>query len=422
MTILFVGSDGAKWGSGLGRRLTVTEHDNNNWQFLERLVALEGATAYAGITGFSITGTTGAPGSKFNVDMSDGSHFGPFDLPVAKFKSRGAYAGGASFAVNDVFTINGSLYLVNVPHVSPTGFNPSLNDGAGHDYYSELIPTPTGSLPTGGSTGYNLRKLSSSNFDVGWAPPLPVGGATGQYLAKNSSTYFDAGWITPPKHSPPTGPAGYVLGLLSTGIDDFDWIPPVPLGGGTGFALIKNSDADLDYSWALAVPAGGATGYVLTKNSGADFDYAWAALPTGGGSATGTVPSGGVTGAYLRKSDSADYAMVWSTDGEPARIESMYATGVWIEPQDRAKIIQYVAGDLTLNFTGPTGFKGNFEILFAAVDTTPFNILMGTGYKHCGTGFDTGTVFGATFISQFAGDGVYIYEINRYGPIVVLSG
>lgn len=142
MAILYVGTDGAKWGSGLGRRLTVSEHDNNNWQISERLTALEGATG-VGITGFGITGPTGSPGTLFTVQMTNGSSFGPYALPVATFNSRGAFSGGTSYAPNDTFYINAALYMVNYAHVSATGFSSSANDGAGHYYYSKLVDMPT---------------------------------------------------------------------------------------------------------------------------------------------------------------------------------------------------------------------------------------------------------------------------------------
>jgi hypothetical protein len=414
MTILFV-STGA-WGSGLGRRLTVTEHDNNNWQFASRLAALEGATAYAGITGFGVTGPTGSPGTLFTVEMSDGSSFGPYALPVAQFRSHGAYAGGASFTFNDIFTVNGSLYIVNVPHVSPTGFNPSLNDGAGHDYYSQLIPTPAGSLPTGGVTGYNLRKLSSNNFDVGWAPPLPIGGSTGQYLAKNSSVYFDAGWIDPPWSPPATGAPGYVLGCLSTGIDDFDWVPPVPLGGGTGFALVKLSDVDFDVGWSAPIPVGGSSGYVLTKNSDADFDVAWMA-PSGGGGGGGGLPTGGATGMSLVKHSGSDGDVEWK-DLNPVFNTDYYgvAASGTINFNGANQKIFYVRPGGDCSFNADTAPEGILTFIFITDGTTPYNITFDGGFFATQGTFNTGSVSGSKAVIMFIGNGSSYWEAFRTGP------
>jgi hypothetical protein len=85
---------------------------------------------------------------------------------------------------------------------------------------------PTAALPTGGATGYNLRKLSSSDFDIGWAPPLPASGATGYLLAKKSSANFDADWIAPPTPLPPSGATGYVLAKASSASYDYAWADP----------------------------------------------------------------------------------------------------------------------------------------------------------------------------------------------------
>jgi len=58
---------------------------------------------------------------------------------------------------------------------------------------------PAGSdMPTGGSTGQSLVKVSSSNYDADWATiaGLPASGTVGQVLTKNSGTSYDASWAT----------------------------------------------------------------------------------------------------------------------------------------------------------------------------------------------------------------------------------
>lgn len=303
MAILYVSTDGAKWGSGLGRRLTVSEHDNNNWQIVERLVALEGATA-VGITGFTTTGPTGSPGTLFTVEMSDGSSFGPYALPVAVLNSRGEYTGGASFAPNDTFYINASLYIVNYAHVSATAFNANANDGAGHYYYSKLLDMPTAALPTGGATGYNLRKVSSNDYDCDWGPPLPVSGATGYLLAKVSGADFDADWIAPPTPIPPSGATGYVLAKASSTSYDYAWqdphLPSVVTGTtGIGTAAITI----VDRAKYKITPTGNVT-YTATGSFGGNCEIiftttgatAWTVTFGSGFKTTGTLSTGTVAG------------------------------------------------------------------------------------------------------------------------------
>ena len=62
-------------------------------------------------------------------------------------------------------------------------------------------PGPVGpGVPTGGSTGQVLTKVSGTNYDLAWTTPsggggsLPSGGTAGQFLKKNSATEGDAGW------------------------------------------------------------------------------------------------------------------------------------------------------------------------------------------------------------------------------------
>jgi hypothetical protein len=387
MAILYVSTDGTKWGSGLGRRLTVSEHDNNNWQISERLTALEGATG-GGITGFGITGPTGAPGSQMLVYMDDGSTFGPYALPVATFNSRGAYLAGATYLVNDVFYINAALYLVIWPHIAPDPFNAVANDGAGHFYYSKLIDMPTAALPTGGATGYNLRKLSSNDFDCDWAAPLPGGGETGWLMVKNSSNNFDAGWIEPPVPLPPSGGTGYLLSKASELSYDYAWIEPpnaLPPSGATGYVLIKNSSNSYDVAWATApvsLPTGGSTGHVLKKNSSNNFDASWGAAAAAPSVVTGTT---GI-GTYS------------------------------FQPVDRAKYRFTPTGNLTI---APFGaFIGNYELIITSTGATAFTVTLGGAISDNGT-VDTGTTPGQVTVVSIVGDNEGHWEAGRVGPYAV---
>jgi hypothetical protein len=387
MAILYVSTDGTKWGAGLGRRLTVSEHDNNNWQISERLTTLEGATA-VGITGFGITGATGAPGTLFTVEMSDGSSFGPYALPLAKFNSRGPFTGDTSYAPNDTFSINAALYMVNIAHVSAPAFNEGANDGSGNFYYSKLVDMPTASLPTGGATGYNLRKLSSNNFEVGWAPPLPVGGSTGYLLAKSSSADFVADWIEPPT--------------------------PLPPSGGTGYLLAKASEVSYDYEWIAppnSLPPSGATGYVLTKNSSDSYDVAWIAAPI-------SLPAGGSTGYALVKNSSTDYDTSWAASAATPSMINVSASGGYIDltPKDRAIYVTSLTADVTIRAFSPW-IIGLFHIYIFDQTSIATTISFGSGIGSAGD-LVTAGIYGRRYVLTFLGWGNSYYEVSRVGPLL----
>jgi hypothetical protein len=353
MTLRYVTTDGAKWGSGLGRRLTAAEFDEDIWTLDERIVTLEGATA-VGITGFGVTGTM------FTVEMSDGSTFGPYELPQAQLTARDEWAPSVSYSVNDTFFINSSAYIVQYAHVSATAFNESANDGSGNYYYSKLLDAPDGKIPTGGATGYRLAKSSSNDFELYWAPPLPVSGATGYLLAKTSSTDFDADWIAPPTPIPPSGASGYVLAKASATSYDYEWIDPNAI-----------------------LPPSGATGYALVKASSNSYDYEWSDI------------SGGIT--------------------IPTAYTGPTGTGsVVLQAGDKHLIMLTPTGDITLSATGTV--SGNFTLLITTTGTTAWNITAGSFFLLDGT-FSTGTVGGAVFTISFVGDGAQAYEISRTGAL-----
>ena len=120
-------TDGA-WGAGIGRNLTPAEVDENFWDGLQRIVALEALPAApAGIDHFSITGR------QLYVTLTDATVLGPYTLPVASFTDRGTWAPATPYSVLDTFTINGGLYEVLFAHTSAGSFDPGANDGSGHD-------------------------------------------------------------------------------------------------------------------------------------------------------------------------------------------------------------------------------------------------------------------------------------------------
>lgn len=140
MPVVYVGN--GPWGVGVGRSLTVPEHDGNNYDHKTRIDTLEAddpsITMEAEYTGGSIT---------FLVDGGDevtgGYNLGPFALPVAKFNPVGAWQNSTTYNYLDLVEVPGSgVYLVNVGHVSPAApaeFDPAAVDGEDNLLYSILF-------------------------------------------------------------------------------------------------------------------------------------------------------------------------------------------------------------------------------------------------------------------------------------------
>lgn len=125
-------TDNTRWGAGKGSNLTPTEIDLDLWELYTRLVALETSPP----TPVMITDVV-VIGSQFRIEMSDGSHFGPFDLPIAQFEFRGEWANNVPYYKLDLVTVKGrGLYMSDFDHTSAnTGpFDPDLIDVPSGDH------------------------------------------------------------------------------------------------------------------------------------------------------------------------------------------------------------------------------------------------------------------------------------------------
>ena len=83
-------------------------------------------------TPISVSNVT-SNGSTFTVYLSNGSSFGPFDLPYATIRWAGQWTAGESYSVLDLFYAVGyGLYLVLGDYEAPTEFDPDVEntDGA----------------------------------------------------------------------------------------------------------------------------------------------------------------------------------------------------------------------------------------------------------------------------------------------------
>lgn len=114
---------GAAGGLGTGGNLTPVQFDENMWEFLRRIRAIEiNPPTAVGITGFTVIG------SQFQVNMSNATTLGPYDLPIAQFRDRGVWANNVPLLPLDLFSVNGfGLYMVKIAHttpVTPATFDP----------------------------------------------------------------------------------------------------------------------------------------------------------------------------------------------------------------------------------------------------------------------------------------------------------
>lgn len=140
MAIVFVTTDALKWGTGLGTPLTAGQADNNIWELLQRIVALEADPPdVQGITNIELS--DGA----LVITMSDATTFGPFPLPIASIKFVGEWLNNGIYAANDIVTVaDVGVFLVLKDHVapaSPASFDPGATVG-GEPLYRQVFGIP----------------------------------------------------------------------------------------------------------------------------------------------------------------------------------------------------------------------------------------------------------------------------------------
>lgn len=129
-------TDNARWGAGKGANLTPLEVDENFWDLMERIAAVEADPPEpVGIDTITVTDNT------FTVHLTDGNSQGPFTLPSARFTVV-PWTASTLFAPNTFVTEAGNTYLVLIAHTSGLSFDPNANDGSGHELYG-LLPFPS---------------------------------------------------------------------------------------------------------------------------------------------------------------------------------------------------------------------------------------------------------------------------------------
>ena len=159
--ITYCTTDLTRWGIGVNRLLNDYEVDINFYNVELRLGTLEHALVPArGILSIQQINST-----QMTVTLTDETIQGPFTMPVVVHNWRGTWAPSTQYYAGDEFTINNSVYIVLIDHISALTFNPNATDGMGHNLYG-LQLTVAGALPAGGTTGQTVIRTA---FGYTWA-------------------------------------------------------------------------------------------------------------------------------------------------------------------------------------------------------------------------------------------------------------
>lgn len=109
-----------KWGNtGKLSDLTAEEIDNNFYALLARLKVIEDNPPQAASISNIIVN-----GSQLSIQLSNGSSFGPFTLPIATFELQGEVANGVTYHELDIVTVaHEGVYLVRLDHAAVLPFD-----------------------------------------------------------------------------------------------------------------------------------------------------------------------------------------------------------------------------------------------------------------------------------------------------------
>lgn len=121
-------------GAGLAGRLTSAQADNNSWLIKQAVEALQAAT------GKTISSAT-ATGNQLTITYTDATT-DIITLPTATWTWRGEWDAGTSYAVNDLFSESGTIYLVLVAHTAATSFDAGETSTATGDLYQKILDFP----------------------------------------------------------------------------------------------------------------------------------------------------------------------------------------------------------------------------------------------------------------------------------------
>lgn len=125
-------SDYTGTGAGLGGRLTSAQADNNNWLIKQAIETLQAATG-------KTIDSCSAVGNQLTITYTDATT-DIITIPTATWTWRGDFA-AVSYAVNDLFSSSGTIYLVLIAHTGTLPFDAGLHSG-GNDVYQRILDFP----------------------------------------------------------------------------------------------------------------------------------------------------------------------------------------------------------------------------------------------------------------------------------------
>lgn len=294
------------WGAGKGSKLTPGEVDQNFYDLVTRMLALEGVTIPNPIVNIT------TDGGQMDIEVYGGEHF-LVDLPVAMLTPRGDWVHPEHYVPFDVVSVPGQGgYMVTVEHDTETPFDPNRILG-GQKVYQLLFDA--GAVGADGPPG----------------PPGPAGedGADGEPFNIDVSGAFS---LRPSVDDQPEG-----FTYLST--DGEDGL------GGPAVIYIKNSNTSGD--WSAAYPWEGPAG------------------TNGAAGATGPAGPAGPPGANYDVDATGVFAQRATHDAAPQGFSflSTNGDGTGIPPGSDASIYvknSNTSGDWSarIPFQGPRGEKG----------------------------------------------------------------
>lgn len=167
----------------------------------------------------------------------------------------------------------------------------------------------------------------------------------------------------------------------------------LPTGGAQGAILAKTTATDYDVGWQVIVPRGGATATALFKNSATDFDTLWRSVNF-------SDMAGSLAPSQLRL---------------PLNVVLTPAAGIATLDPGAANIFNITPTANTIINATSAPVDARVVVFIVASTAASYNISFGTPFRPNGV-LATGTAAG-TWNVCFAGDGNFLYELSRLGPL-----
>lgn len=155
------------WGAGIGMDLSAVQIDTNFYNINLKLADLETNPVQPN----QIANITVA-NNQMTIVMEDATTFGPFVLPIAEFRDRGAWAPATDYVYADIFTQGLGLYMVLQEHTSAGAFDPAASNGFGPIY--RLLFDASGMTMTYLDAGYPAEGDPLHAFEVFSIPDVGV--------------------------------------------------------------------------------------------------------------------------------------------------------------------------------------------------------------------------------------------------------